>query len=542
MDVRLAFVLCVLAGAVSAESASGKSRSCAAFRQFYSSKGFGMSGVPQAQISGEHLRVCPQGYTCCTSQIEENLSNLSRKDFEDQVKGSGHSLQVSLNSQYKSFDGYFQELLNRSEASLHDSLQPTFGSLFSQNAQVFQDLYSDLRHYYRGYKLNLEEALNDFWARLLERLVRELNGRYSMGEDYLDCVAKQAETLRPFGETVREFKLKVTRTFVAARSFVQGLVVAGEVVRKVSQVPLSVECVRALMKQTYCPHCREMAWVKPCAPYCRNVMKGCLANQADLDTEWKNLGDAMLQVAERLSRPYSVDAAILSLPKRIADAILYMQDNLNTFNSKVFQACGTPPENPSPEKPKNRGKNLAEDVSSTSAASVEKLLADVSRNIRNMMQYWIQLPNKLCVDREAKSSEDKCWNGMDIDRYLPEVMGDGLANQINNPEVEIDITKPDMIIRQQIMQLKIMTNRMKNAINGNDVDFQDASDDISGSGSGMCNDQCFHNQQIMVRSTHRPRVYPNPPVNKNKVKNDGRRIFPCSTLYLLSLATVLLRR
>lgn len=54
-------------------------------------------------------------------------------------------------------------------------------------------------------------------------------------------------------------------------------------------------------------------------------------------------------------------------------------------------------------------------------------------------------------------------------------MGDGLANQINNPEVEIDITKPDMSIRQQIMQLKIMTSRMKNAINGNDVDFQDAS-------------------------------------------------------------------
>lgn len=61
-------------------------------------------------------------------------------------------------------------------------------------------------------------------------------------------------------------------------------------------------------------------------------------------------------------------------------------------------------------------------------------------------------------------------------RYLPEVMGDGLANQINNPEVEIDITKPDMIIRQQIMQLKIMTSRMKNAINGNDVEFQDASE------------------------------------------------------------------
>lgn len=60
-------------------------------------------------------------------------------------------------------------------------------------------------------------------------------------------------------------------------------------------------------------------------------------------------------------------------------------------------------------------------------------------------------------------------------RYLPEVMGDGLANQINNPEVELDITKPDMTIRQQIMQLKIMSNRLRNAMDGNDVDFQDAS-------------------------------------------------------------------
>lgn len=61
-------------------------------------------------------------------------------------------------------------------------------------------------------------------------------------------------------------------------------------------------------------------------------------------------------------------------------------------------------------------------------------------------------------------------------RYLPEVIGDGLARQINNPEVEVDISKPDMKIRQQIMQLKIMTHRLKNALNGQDVDFQDTSE------------------------------------------------------------------
>jgi len=55
------------------------------------------------------------------------------------------------------------------------------------------------------------------------------------------------------------------------------------------QVPLSHECTRAIMKLLYCPHCRGMASVKPCNNYCLNVVKGCLANQADLSTEWKYL-------------------------------------------------------------------------------------------------------------------------------------------------------------------------------------------------------------------------------------------------------------
>ena len=55
-------------------------------------------------------------------------------------------------------------------------------------------------------------------------------------EDYQECVSKQMETLRPFGDAPRELKLKVTRALVAARSFIQGLLVSGDVVRKVSPV------------------------------------------------------------------------------------------------------------------------------------------------------------------------------------------------------------------------------------------------------------------------------------------------------------------
>lgn len=55
------------------------------------------------------------------------------------------------------------------------------------------------------------------------------------------------------------------------------------------QARLSQDCMRAIMKMTYCPHCRGMASARPCANYCTNVMKGCLANQADLNTEWRHL-------------------------------------------------------------------------------------------------------------------------------------------------------------------------------------------------------------------------------------------------------------
>lgn len=55
------------------------------------------------------------------------------------------------------------------------------------------------------------------------------------------------------------------------------------------QVPLGPECSRAVMRLMYCAPCLGVTGARPCPDYCRNVLKGCLANQADLDAEWRNL-------------------------------------------------------------------------------------------------------------------------------------------------------------------------------------------------------------------------------------------------------------
>ncbi|XP_066565875.1 glypican-1 [Amia ocellicauda] len=553
MDLRWAFFFSFLAVPIVGDTSSNKARSCSDVRHFYSGKGFPLSGVPQTEISGEHLRICPQGYTCCTSDMEERLSNLSRHEFEALVQEAGRSLQLSLSTQHTNFNGHFLELLNRSERSLQEAFPTVYGELYTQNARIFLDLYGELRRYYRGSNsINLEEALNEFWVRLLERLFKALNPQYVIGDDYLECVVKQTEKLRPFGEVPRDLKLKATRAFIAARSFVQGLWVSSEVVRKVSQVPLSSECIRAIMKLMYCPHCRGMPSVKPCTNYCKNVMKGCLANQADLDTEWQNLVDAMNQVADRFNGPSSVEVVIGSIHTRISEAMGNMQENSAHFTSKVFQACGEPrvggTRSSGAEEKRKRVKNSADDKSTISTGmGLEKLVMDVTGKLREMQQYWVQLPSAMCNDKVAAGvgNEDKCWNGINRGRYLPEVMGDGLASQINNPEVEIDITKPDMTIRQQIMQLKIMTNRLRNAFNGNDVDFQDTSDDVSGSGSATCpEDLCPRGSgRIAIPNTDRPKLYAIPPENKKVTDNSGSQNLPCTALLLLlSLATLLLRR
>ncbi len=57
---------------------------------------------------------------------------------------------------------------------------------------------------------------------------------------------------------------------------------------------------------------------------------------------------------------------------------------------------------------------------------------------------------------------------------MPDVMADGLMGQINNPEVDVDIRRPNSQINHQILQLKLITTKLTNAYNGLDVDWIDS--------------------------------------------------------------------
>lgn len=58
-------------------------------------------------FAGEHLRVCPQGNTCCTQEMENKFGQRSKQDFENLTDETSHELRSTFVSRHKRFDGKF---------------------------------------------------------------------------------------------------------------------------------------------------------------------------------------------------------------------------------------------------------------------------------------------------------------------------------------------------------------------------------------------------------------------------------------------------
>ncbi|XP_056611078.1 glypican-6b isoform X2 [Triplophysa dalaica] len=461
---------------------------CSLVKDAYTSLGFSPADVPNAETPGGLPQVCGPLKTCCNTVMEEKFNQRSTRDFEKLIDDTSEELRNTFMTRHKRFDGFILELLEKTEQSQNEMFIRTYGKPYMQNAEVFQSLFADMKRYYTGGNVNLEEMLNDFWTHLLERMFQLLNSQFVITEDYLECISKYMEELKPFGDFPKKLKSQVTRAFVAARTFVQGLVVGREVANRVSKVTMSPACIDGFTKMLYCSYCDGLSTLKPCKNYCLNVLKGCLANQADLDPEWS-------KYTERLEGPFNIESVMQTIDVKISEAIMYMQENSMQLSHQVFQGCGQP--KPSGMSRTARGVpdtfsgrfspyNPEELPTAAAVSRLDRLVGDIKEKLRHFRKFWSWIPEGICQEENvaALDGDDDCWNGVSKGRYVPEVLKDGLTHQVNNPEVGVDITRPDALIRQQIAALRAMTNKLKNADDGNDMYFQDSDDDSSTSGSG----------------------------------------------------------
>ncbi|XP_057706781.1 glypican-4 isoform X2 [Corythoichthys intestinalis] len=449
--------------------------------------------------------------------MEEKLSQQSRYDIRAPVSRLSTNLQSTFRQRHEHFDKFFRELLKNAEISLHSMFVRTYGMMYVENAELFKNFFESLTRYYvsGSAAVNLESMLSDFWADLLERMFRLVNVQYEFSDAYMECVSRHTEQLQPFGDVPRKLRIQLTRAFVAARTFVRGLNLMPEVVNKVSTVSASPSCVRAAMKMLYCPYCSGQVALKPCQNYCLNVMRGCLANQADLDTEWNNFLDAMLGLADRLEGPFNFESVMDPIDVKISEAIMNMQENSMQVSQKVFHGCGQP--KPSMAfRSKRSAKDTAftgrfrpysPDARPTTAAgtSLDRLTNDVKKKLKHAKKFWSTLPETVCAGERIAPGDD-CWNGTAKSRYEAVVIGNGLANQVSNPDVDVDITKPDTVIRSQIAVLKEMTSWLKAAYSGNDISIENDEEASGGeeSGSGCDSPSCDTDRDIYFSTPPNP--------------------------------------
>uniref|UniRef100_A0A8C1LVH7 Glypican 6a n=1 Tax=Cyprinus carpio TaxID=7962 RepID=A0A8C1LVH7_CYPCA len=428
-----------------------KSRSCSDVRQAFTTKGFSIHNVPHQEISGKDKALWRR-FEGCTSNPEQVSSS--------QTTRQGVSYRNKAPQNHYTFDKIWHQ--SCPGESLNDMFVRTYGKLYTHNSEMFEDLFSELKRYYTGGNVNLEEVLNDFWSRLLERMFQLLNSQYTFTDDYLECISKYTDQLKPFGDVPRKLKAQVTKAFIAARSFVQGLMVGREVANRVAKVNISPGCSKALTKMLYCPYCGGLPGLKPCANYCQNVMRGCLANQADLDPEWNLFIGKMRFLQNHVS----------SFPNATMRTVIYKAPFMKTA-LQGQQKIRRKEQYTVHLMLKHFHKSKMSTLTSFST------VIDIKEKLKESKKFWSSLPDSICAEDEVTDpDEEQCWNSHTKGRYFPEVVKDGLTNQLNNPEVEVDITRPDTFIRQQIMTLRVMTNKLRNAYNGKDVYFQDSSNQI----------------------------------------------------------------
>ena len=483
--------------------------------------GFESDEIPKSPISSRELKTCGGlkngGEVCCSLDIETRLQTLSTNIFNKATKDTLQRLQNIFHTRATKVHEFFNNLLKKSKKNFHEMFKKTYGILYEQNSYVFTDLFRELEKYYVKGSVDLDDVMETFFNTLYQKMFTVLNSQYKFDGKYLECVGNLMKDMRPFGDVPQKLGIQIKRSFIATRAFSQALQVAADVAKNMQELKTSNECAAALTRMTACPSCSGVSSkVLACNDMCENVMKGCLSQHIALDVEWNQFVEAVDKIADRLLGPFNIEMLVSPINLKISEAIMNFQESSNDVTQRVFKGCGRPQlgrrrrrsrsrdeheideqkplifEEEDEELPVARAQKSGRgrgggDERSNSAIILDKLVKEIKQRIRDSRQFWLYLPYKMCTDglAEPPSNTNNCWNGTHVDKYIYPASPNG-ETQNMNPEVRV-IGSRTVIVKDQVFALNSISNRLRSAFNGHDVDWIDTEEswrETSGSGSG----------------------------------------------------------
>ncbi|XP_036416741.1 glypican-5a [Colossoma macropomum] len=494
MALRLPWLALSLAAL--AHLSASSPHTCAGVRREFVLRQVGEGrSVPDAPRTGSDLQVCmSRNLTCCTRKMEERYQFTARRDIQNLLQTTSSSLKGHITHSVAGLQEAVESLVRHAQNQTVALLLSTYRDLAERAAPHVSELFTDMGLFVLGAELGLEEAVQRFFHALFppvfERLVEP--GLDPLDPAYGECVRSVGRGLAPYGSYPGMLAKQLTRASLPNRVLLQALHLGVEVINTTDHLQLSRECRKALLRMSYCPHCQALISSRPCMGYCLNVLRGCLASLAEVDSHWREFVRSLEALSTRMSGGADLERALAAVPTVVRDAIAHAHKNAPWLSTQIRGACGHPSRLQSGGVQQGVRDSLPLRVSAKPAEeTLSSRRQDFVGGLRLYRAFYGGLADQLCVTELASGDGLACWNGADVVRsYTQRVVGSGIKAQAENPEVRVK--EADPVINQVIDKLKhinqLLQGRSIPKLGTLDL-IETGSGDTEGPYSGDCDDE-----------------------------------------------------
>lgn len=200
-----------------------------------------------------------------------------------------------------------------------------------------QEFFTDVGLFLFGTDISTEEFVNRFFDTLFPVVYNHVinPGPTDISLDYAECLRVARRDIRPFGDVPKKAIGQMGRSLLPSRTFLQALNLGIEVINTTDHLHFSKDCSRALLRMQYCPHCQGLTLSKPCMGYCLNILRGCLADVAQVDPLWQEYIQSLEELSRAMSGAHGIEHVLLNFHLLVNDALVQARINGPELSEQV---------------------------------------------------------------------------------------------------------------------------------------------------------------------------------------------------------------
>lgn len=227
-----------------------------------------------------------------------------------------------------------------SENNTRDVLTSTLKiPVVNANTSV-EKLFSDFAAYIRIQdQVNVKQSVDQFFDTIFPLVFTFSldNPNAAVTDEYQVCLVNRRRELRPtpFGEVARRLVQDVAKSLEVARALLDAFDLMAEAINVTSHLGSEQYCSNAVARLLFCSRCEGLAEVPPCRNLCLNIMRGCTAHIAELNSHWNLLVAAVEKVVSSLRGAHDFQDVLNSFHSKVYDSVMHYLDNSHMYHHKV---------------------------------------------------------------------------------------------------------------------------------------------------------------------------------------------------------------